>query len=141
MLQDAQGLRISAASSEAVRAYDHAVDGYVRFRVDTNERLTSLLETDPEAGMAHALKGYLAMLALNGAFVPTARAALADARNHIAGGTRRERAHVEALAQWIEGDLEGTLTTWERILEEHPRDLLAFRLHQNNAFWLGHPER
>ncbi len=93
MLQDAQGLPISAASSEAVRAYDHAVDGYVRFRVDTNERLTSLLETDPEAGMAHAL------------------------------------------------NLEGTLTTWERILEEHPRDLLAFRLHQNNAFWLGHPER
>jgi hypothetical protein len=36
-------------------------------------------------------------------------------------------------------DLERMLDIWEAIFAEHPHDVLAFRLHHFNAFWLGRP--
>lgn len=52
-------------------------------------------------------------------------------------GTDRERAHAAAIVQWADGDLDATLATWEGIMAAHPRDIVAFRLHHFNAFWLG----
>jgi tetratricopeptide (TPR) repeat protein len=142
MQHDAQGLVITVDSHrEAAHAYDHAIDGYTRFRADTAARVNALLAANPEFGMAHVLKGYFAMAALNGALVPQAREALASARRHVAHATHREQAHAEALAHWMEGDLEHAISTWEQILESHPRDLLAFRLHHGNSFAIGRPER
>ncbi|WP_431267929.1 hypothetical protein [Dankookia sp. P2] len=36
--------------------------------------------------------------------------------------------------------MDRALAAWEGILAEHPRDILAFRLHHFCAFWLGRPE-
>jgi tetratricopeptide (TPR) repeat protein len=142
MHEDAQGNPVSAASAEAARAYDHAVRGYLTYRADTARRLAPMLAADPEFGMAHALKGYLAMTPFDGALVPRAREALADARRCLGrAGTKREQAHVEALGAWTEGAIDRALAVWEEILAEHPRDVLAFRLHHFNAFWSGRPER
>ena len=54
--------------------------------------------------------------------------------------TFNEAAHIEALDKWIQGDLDRMLAIWEHIASEHPHDVLAFRLHHFNAFWLGRPE-
>ena len=45
-----------------------------------------------------------------------------------------------ALAHWIDGDIDATLAAWEQILDEHPLDVMAFRLHHFLAFWYGRPE-
>lgn len=142
MPRDAQGNAISAASESAVRAFDHAVAGYLTFRADTGKRLEPMLAADPECGMAHVLKGCLLMTPFDAAYVPRAREALSEARRHLSrAGTPRERAHAEALGFWIEGELDRALLVWEEIMDEHPRDVLAFRLHHFNAFWAGRPER
>jgi tetratricopeptide (TPR) repeat protein len=142
MPRDAQGNAVSAASESAVRAYDHAVEGYLTFRADTAQRLSPVLAADPEFGMGHVLKGCLLMAPFDAALVPRARDALAEARRHLSrAGTERERAHAEALSSWVEGEIDRALATWEEILEDHPRDVLAFRLHHFNAFWSGRPER
>ncbi len=142
MPRDAQGNAVSAASQDAVRAFDHAVQGYLTYRADTAKRLTPLLAADPDFGMAHVLKGCLLMAPFDAALVPGARDALADARRCIArGATDRERAHAEALSFWTEGEVDRALAVWEDVLEDHPRDVLAFRLHHFNAFWTGRPER
>ena len=142
MPRGAQGNAVSAASEVAVRAYDHAVEGFLTFRADTARRLPPVLAADPEFGMAHVLKGCLLMAPFDSALVPGARAALTDARRCIArGATHRERAHAEALAFWTEGEIDQALAAWEEILEDHPRDVLAFRLHHFSAFWTGRPER
>ncbi len=36
--------------------------------------------------------------------------------------------------------MDRALPVWEGILADHPRDILAFRLHHFCAFWLGRPE-
>ena len=142
MLRDAQGNAVSAASGDAARAFDHAVQGYLTYRADTARRLPPIFEADPEFGMAHVLKGCLFMAPFDAALVPKAREALDDARRCMAhGATHRERAHAAALAAWAEGDIDRALAVWEEILEDHPRDVLAFRLHHYNAFWNGRPER
>lgn len=67
------------ASESAARSSDHAVERCLAFRADTGRRLAALLAADADMCMAHVLKGYLALLPLDAAFVPRAREALAHA--------------------------------------------------------------
>jgi tetratricopeptide (TPR) repeat protein len=139
MPQDIHGLRISAASEEAAAAFDHALDGYLRYRADAGARVAALISADAEFGLAHCLKGYFAMLSYKQANVPVAVEAAQAARHCDTGATRREQTHVAALEAWIAGDLDRALGAWEEILAEHPHDVLAFRLAHFNNFWLGRP--
>jgi hypothetical protein len=137
---DLHGLPLGTASADTATSYNHAVLGYLRYRADTPGRLGKLLATDPEFGLAHVLKGYFHLLTFNAASLPAAREALAAARACCAKATVRERAHVAVLDSWVAGNLETALRQWEEILDQHPLDVLAFRLHHFVAFWLGRPE-
>jgi tetratricopeptide (TPR) repeat protein len=90
--------------------------------------------------MAHCLKGYFAMLSYKQAALPMAEAAAADARRLTQHATPRERAHVAALQLWIDGDPDRAAAAWQQILDEHPHDILAFRLAHFVNFWLGRPD-
>jgi tetratricopeptide (TPR) repeat protein len=138
--KDLHGLAMSTNSAETAQAFNETVLGYLAYRADAPQRLRKLLAADPEFVMAHALRGYFSMLAFNLASVAAARDSLDKARRLSADATARERAHVAALAHWIAGDIDATLSTWEQILDEHPLDALAFRLHHFLAFWYGKPE-
>ena len=138
--KDLHGLPLTTASPEAGRAFNHAVDGYLAYRADAPLRMRQLLAADPEFCLAHVLRGCFSMLSFNVASVPVARNSLETAQRLSAGATRREQAHVAALGHWVDGDIDATLATWEQILDEHPLDVLAFRLHHFLAFWYGRPE-
>ena len=138
--QDLHGLALSTSSPETARAFNHAVAGYLAYRADTPARLQRLLAADPEFAFAHLLKGYFLLLSFNAAHVPAARAALATAQRLSGGATARERAHIATLAHWVDGELDATLGSWEQILDEHPLDALALRLHHHLAFWYGRPD-
>ena len=135
MPHDAQGNRASFASDSAAQAFDHMVEGFLKYRLDTPLRLKATLQLDPEAPLPHMMKAGFAMLAYKAAHVPTARAALDHARK--LGGNGRERMHLAALDAWAEGGQDRAITIWERIIAEHPRDILAFRFHHFAAFWMG----
>jgi tetratricopeptide (TPR) repeat protein len=139
MTRDAQGNELTIASAEAARAFDHVIDGFLRYRFDTGLRLKALLALDPQAPLAQAMAGYFAMMAYDRGMVPRAEAALA--RAEALAANPRERAHMAALREWSAGRPDGALSVWEQIVAEHPRDLLAFRLHHFSAFWMGAPER
>lgn len=140
MSYDAQGLAIST-EDEAGEAYRFAVEGYMHYSADLAARVAKLLEADPGFALGHVLAGYLAMMPLNVSLLGNARRALLQAQQHAATATHRERSHVAALGFWVDGNLDRALSVWEEILSTHPRDLLAFRLHHNVAFWYGLPGR
>jgi len=140
MFQDAHGLQVTAASAEAVRAFDHVLIGYVGYRTDTPQRMAATFEADAEFGLAHCLKGYFAMLAYKRSALPMAEQAATDAARLTEHATPRERAHVAALRHWIDGEPDRAVAVWEHILAEHPRDILAFRLAHFVNFWLGRPD-
>jgi hypothetical protein len=138
MFKDCRGLTLSTVSEAAAAAFDHAVDGYLGYRADMAGRMDAVLAADPGFGLGHCLKGYLFLMGFRADALGAARAALADARR--CSGTRREKAHAEALTRWIDGDPEGAVSVWEQILGDHPLDILAFRLAHFVNFWCGRPE-
>jgi hypothetical protein len=138
MFKDCRGLALTTVSGQAVAAFDHAIDGYLGYRADMAARMQTLLAADPDFGMAHCLKGYFFMLGYRADAVAAARAALADA-SRCKGGAR-EKAHNQALSRWIDGDPERAVAVWDQILEDHPHDVLAFRLAHFVNFWCGRPE-
>ena len=137
---DLHGLTLSTTSPVAAQALNHALLGYLQYRADGPRRLAPLLAADPDFGLAHVLKGYFQMLGFNAANLPGARDALDTARRLSANATWRERAHINALERWVAGDIDGSLRVWEDILDQHPLDVLAFRLHHFQAFWHGRPD-
>jgi tetratricopeptide (TPR) repeat protein len=137
MARDIRGLTLTAASDDAATAYDHALEGYLKYRADAGLRLKAVLTLDPQMPMGQVLQGVFAMLAMNVALLPRARDAAAAAMRHA--GTDRERAHAAALSHWVEGEMDAALAGWEAIMAAHPHDLFAFRLHHYAAFWLGRP--
>jgi tetratricopeptide (TPR) repeat protein len=141
MPRDAQNQLLTAASEGASGAYSYALEGYLSYRADTGQRVAAMLVADPQFGMAHVFKGYLALTPFEGTFLPQAREALNEARPHLVHATARERAHGEALRLWVEGDVAAAMKAWEEILADYPHDVLAFRMHHHNAFWSGRPER
>ncbi|MGE4048920.1 MAG: tetratricopeptide repeat protein, partial [Acetobacteraceae bacterium] len=140
MYKDKRGLDITAASAEAVAAFDTAVDGYLTYRADIPQRMAAVFAADPEFGLAHTLKGYFAMLSFKAAALPMAREALADAWRCSVAGTSREHAHAAALEAWVAGEPDRATQVWDQILRDHPHDILAFRLAHFVNFWLGRPE-
>jgi hypothetical protein len=140
MHNDIRGLPITTGSAAAARAFDHAVDGYLSFRSDPGARVEAMLAADPQCAMAHIFKGYLGLLAYSSQTLPMARAAAATAETLIQHTTRREQAHAKALTAWIDGDADKASAIWEQILKDHPHDILAFRLHHLNNFWIGRPD-
>ncbi|MBL8675474.1 MAG: tetratricopeptide repeat protein [Rhodospirillales bacterium] len=136
---DLHGLPITCASADAADALNRAILGYLKYRLDTPTHLAQALAADPDCALAQCLKGHFAMLSYKRANVAAAREAADAARAAAAGATPRERAHVAALDQWIAGDLDAALATWEAILADHPVDVLALRLSHFNYFWLGRP--
>ncbi|UPY37383.1 tetratricopeptide repeat protein [Sediminicoccus sp. KRV36] len=135
MAHDAQGNRATFASDAAAHAFDHMVEGFLKYRLDTPLRLKATLQLDPEAPLPHLMKAGFAMLAYKAAHVPAAKAALDHARG--LGGNGREQMHLAALDAWAEGGQDRAISIWERIIAEHPRDILAFRFHHFAAFWMG----
>ena len=140
MLKDIHGLPVSTTSGQAAADFDRALLGYLKHRVDTQAHLARSIEVDPAFGLAHCVKGYFLMLSYRKDNVPVAAQSAATARSLTAGATRREQLHVSALDAWVAGELDTMLAIWEGILEEHPTDVLAFRLAHFNNFWLGRPQ-
>ncbi len=140
MFKDKRGLDVTAASADAVKLLDHAIDGYLTYHVDTPQRLAAALAADPDLGMAHCLKGYFAMLSYKQAMLPRAREAAANAWRCVSRGTAREHAHAAALDAWVAGEPDRAAQVWNQILHDHPHDLVAFRLAHFVNFWLGRPE-
>ena len=75
MRHDAQGNPITAASAEAVAAFDGVIAGYLGYRADMQARMEALFAADPQMPFAHLLKGLLSMLSYKQAMVPVAQAA------------------------------------------------------------------
>ena len=137
MHKDEQGLPLTATSAEAVSHFNDAVRDYAGFGNDAVTHIEGALEADPAFPLAHCLRGCFYMLMGTMALVPKARKCLDEAETFADGANEREIAHIAALRAWIEGDLLGTIRTWEEILEAHPTDVLALRFAYFMHFDLG----
>ena len=112
MPQDAQGLTLTVASQDSARAYDHVVEGFLKYRFDTGQRLKTFITADPLAPLGQVMAGAFAMLAYDRQML--ARAETSLARAEALHASPRERAHIAALRAWIDGHPEQALAIWEQ---------------------------
>ena len=62
MHADCRGLPLTAASADAVAAFDATVDAYLGLARDTGDRLKATLKADPAMPLAHVLRGSVFLL-------------------------------------------------------------------------------
>jgi tetratricopeptide repeat protein len=132
---DAAGLAVSTTSTDALAAYEHGVDLFLRWRSGSLEALETAANADPSFALAACTRAYVAWrmgrVDLAGAAAKQA-VALADATHH-----ERERQHVEAVAAMQRGDSAGAYQVLDRIAAEHPTDRIAVRLVGLNCITQG----
>jgi len=134
-ITDARGLLLSAPDVAAAQRFDALIDDLYYYRLGVADRLDALLQEYPDFVLAHVLRGYSLMTDGTLDNHPAAQAHLQQAETLPA--TRRERLHQEALRAWIAEDFAARAATWETILIEWPKDLLAYRQYTATLFWSG----
>src|SRR3546814_18769193 len=122
MHHDVRALPQTAASAEALRAYDATVEAYLGFELATGDRLKETFALDPAMPMAHCLKGCFLLLFAKRDLTHRAAGALATARKVAAatGLTARETPHIDALEAWLGCGWPAAAARYAALLVDHP---------------------
>jgi len=134
---DLRGNLCGTASTAARDSAERALWRMMSFYDVPLADLDAASEADPGWALPHVMKaGYLLSLT-DPTLVAAAAAHLEAARARAASCTPRERAHLEATQQVLEGRWTAACRTWDALLVEHPRDALALQWAQLWDFYRG----
>ena len=134
---DVQGLPLSGLNDDQVKIYDALLTDIYHYVPGTAGLLETLLEDAPDFVLGHVLRGYSVMTDGFKSGDGAARGQLQRAKTLISAATEREKLHVTALENWINGNFAGRNGAWEEIISQWPRDLLAYRQLTGTLFWSG----
>ena len=98
-------------------------------------------DIEPECGILQAYAAALYASAQSSSQAEKARPLIARARAHFADLTERERLFIDAIAAGCAGDFERALTTYEKIAEYWPTDVVVAKLAEFHCFETGEAER
>jgi len=132
---DARGEPLSGASDTAVSHYEKALAELQCYRGDPLATIGQAIADSPEFVMAHCFRAYVHALSTESQAMGEAHAAF-DA----AAGLRtnaRERRHLVALRQLMDGAWEGAIAALEEAITDHPRDGLAVQALHLADFFVG----
>jgi tetratricopeptide (TPR) repeat protein len=137
MLEDARGLPVSVTDAGALEAYERALAAARTYRGDPIAPLDEAIALAPCFAAAYAAKALLLMTVLERRFAADALAALDAGASALAHATPRERALGEAARQLASGRWEAGGAALDRVLVEHPRDILALQVAHVMDFFRG----
>jgi hypothetical protein len=134
---DPRGNPCGSGSPAAQHAAEQALWRMMSF-VDTPlADLDCAMQADPGWALPHAMKaGFLLGLTEPG-LRDEAAAHLSHARALAGDAPARERMHLEALQQLLEGRWHSACRTWDSLLIDHPHDALALQWAQLWDFYRG----
>src|SRR5580700_3501818 len=130
--QDSLGNPVSTADPMLLAGIDDFVEGFLRYET----RAAGILRTAagaPDSVLANAYAGALFML-LESPQGPVRARPFLEAALAAKAANPRERAFVDMLGAWVEGDTPRALAVGEAIVDEWPRDLVAVKLCQYLTF-------
>jgi len=132
---DARGEPVNGASEKAVALYEKALGELQCYRGDPLATIDRTIADSPEFVMAHCLRAYLHVLSTEAQAVAAARASFDAAA--VLKTNARERRHLVALRQVLDGSWEGGIAALEDVLTDHPRDALAVQAIHLADFYVG----
>jgi tetratricopeptide (TPR) repeat protein len=137
-ISDRYGLQVTTSSAVAAERFQDGMDKLLSYGPGAEESFSAALEADPGLAVAHS---GIALLALVQGDATTARAAAGRARETVAGATRRERQHVEALSALIAGETARGLALVDEHVAEFPRDAVLVNQAGNAIALAGRSDR
>uniref|UniRef100_A0A914DY36 Tetratricopeptide repeat protein 38 n=1 Tax=Acrobeloides nanus TaxID=290746 RepID=A0A914DY36_9BILA len=140
-----EGLELSTTNNEAAKLYDGAIRQVVSWmnceRLGGIERtIHGILEADPDMIMGRVLAlgldslGTGKSIRLSEKFRSKMLKLVYDADRF---GNSREKKHAKAVNYFANGDMLSACVEWEKILAEHPTDLMALKFAHDGYFFLG----
>jgi tetratricopeptide (TPR) repeat protein len=135
MLKDRYGNLMSTSSPAAVAKFDQACELIRLYRGDPIAALDAVLEDDPDCAMAWAARAGILVQQTDKAYSEEAERSIRAGA--AANGNERELAHLEAARHWLEGRIHDATTSFARIAQEFPRDLIALQAAHLGCFYLG----
>lgn len=132
---DALGHSLTGASRAAATLYDTALRQFQCYRDDPVATIDQALADSPAFVMGHALRAWAYLLGTEPGGVPVARDALAVVQGRPC--TERERGHLVAIGQLVDGQWHAAARTLEDVSIAYPRDALALQAGHVLDFYLG----
>jgi len=139
-MDDARGVPVSNGDTACLAAYDTALQQFNTYRGDALATVGAALDEHPDFVMGHVLRGHITVSLWERSVLPDVSATVAELRRLDSRSNDRERAHAVALGQWLDGDWNGMRATLDRLLVDHPRDLLALQAGHLADFFHGDRE-
>lgn len=135
---DRYGLPLSTASPVAAERYQDGMDRLLSWGPGADDAFAAALSADPGLALAHAGTALWSFFLGN---TPAARSAIATAAKLVAGATRREQQHVQALSAFITGETARGLALVNEHVGEFPRDALLVNQASSSIGFGGRPDR
>src|SRR5262249_10271533 len=135
MQNDLYGNQTGAASSEALGAFDQALDLIRLYRGDPIAALDEALAHDPDFGGAWAVRAGLIAQTTDKAFMGELERSLrAGAAARL---NEREAGLLDAAALWAEGRYADSVARYAAVARDYPRDLFAVQTAHVGCFFIG----
>jgi tetratricopeptide (TPR) repeat protein len=141
MRRDPRGNPVSTASAAALDASERALWRMLSFYGTPLDDLDAAVGADPGWILPALMRAGFFLSLTEPALIADANAAL-DAADALArGADDRERGHLAALRLVAAGDWSGAGEAWQRLLDHHPRDVLALQWAHLFDFYRGDATR
>lgn len=127
-MNDARGVEVSSSNAKSLEIYEQALRALNCYRGDAVAIIDQALTADPDFVMGHVLRAQVMVTMWERSMLPGIRASVARLEQLHGRSNDRERRHTRALKLWAAGDWEGHRGELDRLLAEHPRDLLALQV-------------
>jgi tetratricopeptide (TPR) repeat protein len=137
-ITDRYGLPVTTASPVAAARFQEGMDKLLSYGAGAEECFAAAVQADE--GLAVAYAG-VALVAVAQGDAATARAAVGRARAAVAGATRRERQHVEALSAMVGGETTRGLDLVDTHVAEFPRDAMLVNQASSAIGFAGQRDR
>jgi tetratricopeptide (TPR) repeat protein len=137
-MRDARGCEVTGASGPALEHYERALAGFLAWTGEPRAEARRAREAAPAFVMGHLLQAYLHLCSRDPAVNGEAQRALERAQPLAMNA--RERAHATVVATALRGDWGRAAEQLGRILEWHPRDLLALAVAHTFDYYLGNSQ-
>lgn len=136
-LNDNRGVPVSTTSLRSLERLEQACDLMNGYFNDPFAVIDAALAEDPQFIMGHCFRAAFMATATDRTFLPEIRRSVEAAEALAGKANDRERDHIAGARAWAEGDYDRVADHYQRVLLDHPRDLMALQLVHLRDFLTG----
>ena len=134
---DARDVPVSFCKPQSLDDFEIALLQFQSYFGDPTETLTSTLQNDPEFVLGHIFFASALLMMSERQYIPMIREHIEAAEALATKSNKREKQLVAAARHWMEGRWDLASLTWDAILAEYPRDVMALQLGHLTDFYRG----